>query len=78
MHVVHVCVCIHVPDTQDVSLCPSTYKRVNLCNCECPFKGPSQSSPRPFDQVLYDMLALGGPQNGKVCSGWELVDIDMG
>lgn len=41
-----------------VCLCQSTYKRVKLCNCGCPFKGPSQICPGPFDQAFYDSTAL--------------------
>lgn len=65
-----VCVC--------VCLCQSTYMRVNLCNCGCPFKGPSQICPRPFDQTFCDSPALDGPRDGRVRAGWDSVLVGHG
>lgn len=53
--------CVSMPPSLDVRLGSSKKKHVNLCNCGCPFKGPSQICLRPFDQALYDSPTLDGP-----------------
>lgn len=58
-------------------VCQSVHKHVNLCKSGCPFKGPSQICPRPFDQTSYDWLALGGSRDGRVRAGWEHIHFEM-
>lgn len=60
-----------MPQRLDEHLCSSKKKRVSLCSCGCPFKGPSQICPRPFDQTIYDLTALDGPWDGRMCAWWE-------
>lgn len=42
------------------------YDRVSVCNCGCPFKGPSQTCPWPFDQTFYDWRLQRGPGDGRI------------
>ena len=67
---VHAPLCPPPPQLGSMCLCQSTYEHVNLCNCGCPFKGPSQICPRPFDQAFCDSPALGGPGDGRLCVCW--------
>lgn len=79
-HSVFVCLCMPLCMLLCVVICPWVRvcvcaKARTACNSGCPFKGPSQICPRHFDQAFYDSLALGGSQDGRVCAGWEVVDV---
>lgn len=69
-----VCVCGYVFGGQGgTGVCSKARTSVSTrVTCGCPFKGPSQICPRPFDQAFYDSPALDGPRDTRMHAGWEM------